>query len=76
MFEKETRQDLMEKEEEFKDRITSFENWVFMEGSGEGWNTNSLTLIPLFAFELLLKSQSLTPSLPLINNDLFSSSSI
>jgi len=51
--------DGMEKEEEFKDRITPFGNWVFMEGSVEGWNTTSLIMISLFAFEFLLNSTTL-----------------
>jgi len=49
----------MENEGEFKDGITPFGNWIFMEGSVEGWNTTSLTMISLFAFEFLLNSSTL-----------------
>jgi len=57
MFERETKKKyLMKKWEEFKDWRTSFGNWFFMEGIGEGWYTKSLTMSSFFSFETVFNS--------------------
>jgi len=56
MFERETRQMNLWEMREFKDVITPFGNWVFMERNVEGWKTTSLNTISLCPFEFLLNS--------------------
>ena len=56
IFEKETKQDLMKKWEDFKEWKTPFANWDLMEGIGEGLTTKSLTMSSLFTFKILFNS--------------------
>ena len=55
-WEKNKTKDLMTKWIEFKDGRTSFENWNLLEGISERFNTKSLTMRSLFAFEMIFNS--------------------